>query len=166
MKIKIWSPEELAEELRKQQGQGRKIVFTNGCFDLLHVGHVRYLQEAKALADLLVVAVNSDRSVRRLKGPNRPIQLENHRAEILNALQCVDYVIVFDEDTPYSLIERLKPDVLVKGADWENKIIVGRDIVEQAGGCVKTIPYIEGNSSTALIDKIRGLWDHHRPEEK
>ena len=166
MTFKIWSPEELAGEIRGQQQQGRKIVFTNGCFDLIHVGHVRYLQEAKALADLLVVAVNSDRSVKNIKGPNRPIQLEYHRAEIINALKCVDYVTLFDEDTPFSLIERLKPDVLVKGADWANKIIVGRDIVEQAGGCVKTIPYIEGNSSTALIEKIQSLSDHDSPQKK
>ncbi len=142
----------IAAELRQQ---GKRIVFTNGCFDLLHVGHVRYLSQAKAHGDVLVVAVNSDRSVRKLKGEGRPVQNEQDRLEILASLESVNYVTLFDEETPLALIERLQPDVLVKGGDWPRHRIVGRQVVEKRGGRVVTIPYVEGASTTGLIQKIR-----------
>src|SRR5919198_6163 len=120
----------------RSRAAGQRMVFTNGVFDLLHAGHVRYLQHARALGDVLIVGLNSDRSVRANKGPGRPITPEPERAEILEALACVDGVVVFDEETPYDLIKVLQPDVLVKGADWADDAIVGRDIVEQSGGQV------------------------------
>lgn len=134
---------------------GRKIVFTNGCFDLLHVGHVRYLQEARRLGDLLVVGVNSDASTKRLKGPTRPIQNENDRAEILAALACVDYTVVFEEDTPAELIRRVKPDILVKGGDWKIDRIVGGDFVQSYGGEVMSLQFVDGKSTTKLIEKAQ-----------
>ncbi len=134
--------------------EGKKIVFTNGCFDLIHVGHVRYLRAAKELGDVLIVGLNSDDSVRRLKGPHRPISCQEDRAEILAALEFVDYITVFDEDTPYNLIAIIVPDVLVKGGDWDQEKIVGRDIVESRGGKVTTIPFTEGKSTTNLIKRI------------
>ncbi len=135
---------------------GKRIVFTNGVFDLLHPGHVRYLQQARALGDLLVVAVNSDRSVRANKGPDRPITPERERAEILSALVCVDAVTIFDEPTPYEAIQAIQPDVLVKGADWPHDAIVGRDIVEARGGRVVRVPVESGYSTTAIVERIRG----------
>ena len=134
---------------------GKIIVFTNGVFDLLHPGHVRYLQQARALGDALIVGVNSDRSVRAIKGPSRPINSEDERAEVLAALACVDAVVVFDADTPHDLIAALQPDVLVKGADWAANAIVGRDTVEARGGKVVRIPIEAGYATTALIEKIR-----------
>jgi rfaE bifunctional protein nucleotidyltransferase chain/domain len=133
----------------------RTVVFTNGVFDLLHVGHLRYLQQARALGDALIVGLNSDRSVRQVKGPARPITAEAERAEILEALACVDGVVIFDEPTPHDLIEALQPDILVKGADWAADAIVGRDIVEARGGRVVRVPIEPGHSTTALIEKIR-----------
>jgi D-glycero-beta-D-manno-heptose 1-phosphate adenylyltransferase len=133
---------------------GRRIVFTNGVFDLLHAGHVRYLQHARSLGDILIVGLNSDRSVRANKGPGRPITPEAERAEILEALTCVDAVVVFDAETPYDLIKALQPDVLVKGADWADDAIVGRDIVEQRGGRVIRAPLEPGRSTSSLIRKI------------
>ena len=133
----------------------RKVVFTNGVFDLLHVGHLRYLQQARALGDALLVGVNSDRSVRAIKGPDRPITLENERAEILEALACVDGVVIFDEDTPHTLIAALQPDVLVKGADWAEDAIIGRDIVEARGGRVERVALEPGHSTSAIVEKIR-----------
>jgi D-beta-D-heptose 7-phosphate kinase/D-beta-D-heptose 1-phosphate adenosyltransferase len=133
---------------------GRTVVFTNGCFDLLHVGHVRYLQEARALGDVLVVGLNSDNSVKRLKGPGRPLQNENDRIEILAALQCVDFATLFDEDTPEQLIQRVRPDVLVKGGDWAVEKIVGGAFVQSYGGKVKTLQFVEGHSTTRLIEKM------------
>jgi len=130
-------------------------VFTNGCFDLIHAGHVRYLSEARALGDALVVALNSDRSVRALKGEGRPILNEHERAEVIAALEAVDYVIIFDEETPRELIAALLPDVLVKGGDWPLDEIVGRDEVEAAGGRVLSLPYVEGSSTTDIIERIR-----------
>jgi len=138
----------IIERLRQQR---RKIVFTNGCFDLIHVGHVRYLTEAKKLGDILVVGLNSDKSVSGIK-PGRPINSEKDRAEVLAALYMVDYVTLFDEDTPYELIKEVQPDVLVKGADWDIKNIVGADIVKE----VRTIPFVEGISTTDLIKRIQG----------
>ena len=135
--------------------QGRKIVFTNGCFDVLHFGHVHYLLQARELGDILVIGLNSDDSVRRLKGPTRPINGEKERAFVLAALACVDYVVVFDEDTPKELIETVRPDVLVKGGDYTLDNIVGADFVTQNGGTVTTIPFVEGFSSTRIIEKLK-----------
>jgi D-beta-D-heptose 7-phosphate kinase/D-beta-D-heptose 1-phosphate adenosyltransferase len=140
---------------KKARDAGRRVVFTNGVFDLLHPGHVRYLRQARALGDLLIVGVNSDRSVRQNKGPDRPITPEAERAEILAALACVDAVTIFDEDTPYEIIRALQPDVLVKGADWAHDAIVGRDIVEARGGTVVRIPVEHGHSTTDVVERIK-----------
>ena len=134
---------------------GHKIVFTNGCFDVLHYGHVHYLLQAKELGDILVIGLNSDNSVRRLKGPTRPINGENERAFVLAALVCVDYVTLFEEDTPEELIKVVRPDVLVKGGDYTLDNIVGADFVMQNGGTVTTIPFVEGFSSTRIIEKLK-----------
>ncbi|MBP5496725.1 MAG: D-glycero-beta-D-manno-heptose 1-phosphate adenylyltransferase [Bacteroidales bacterium] len=133
----------------------QKIVFTNGCFDVLHFGHVHYLLQAKALGDILVVGLNSDDSVRRLKGPSRPINGEKERAFVLAALSCIDYVIVFEEDTPKKLIETVRPDVLVKGGDYALDQIVGADFVTRNGGTVTTLPFVEGFSSTRIIEQLK-----------
>lgn len=132
----------------------KQVVFTNGCFDLLHVGHVRYLKEAKKQGDILVVGVNTDASVKRLKGPLRPIQIEQDRAEILAALECVDFVTLFDEDTPLNLIKALKPQVLVKGGDWKPEQIVGSDVVLATGGKVLSLNFVDGRSTTNIIKQI------------
>jgi rfaE bifunctional protein nucleotidyltransferase chain/domain len=142
----------LVERLR---AAGRTVVFTNGVFDLLHVGHLRYLQQARALGDALILGLNSDQSVRANKGPARPVTPEAERAEILEALGCVDGVVVFDQDTPHDLIAALQPDVLVKGADWAADAIVGSDIVEARGGRVVRVPLEAGRSTSAIIEKIR-----------
>ncbi len=134
---------------------GKKLVFTNGCFDILHIGHVRYLQEAKNCGDLLVVALNSDRSVKELKGPERPLQSEGDRAEILAGLKSVDYTFIFDEATPIKSIEALKPDVLVKGGDWPIPEIVGSDFVLKNGGEVKSLSFTEGRSTTNVVNKMK-----------
>jgi len=134
---------------------GKIIVFTNGVFDLLHPGHLRYLQYARSLGDALIVGINSDRSVRANKGSGRPITPETERTEILEALECVDAVVVFEQDTPLAVITALQPDVLVKGADWAEDAIVGRDVVEARGGRVVRAPLAEGHSTTALVDRIR-----------
>ena len=134
---------------------GKKIVFTNGCFDLLHPGHVDYLERAKALGDILVVGLNSDSSVRRLKGDERPINTEIDRGRVLAGLWCVDFIIIFNEDTPYNLIKAIEPDVLVKGGDWPIEKIVGRDIVQARGGEVKSLEFLPGYSTTAIIEKIK-----------
>lgn len=133
----------------------RKIVFTNGCFDVLHYGHVRYLLEARKLGDLLVVGLNNDDSVRRLKGSTRPVNGENERAFVLAALSCVDYVSLFEEDTPVELIKIVRPDVLVKGGDYTIDNIVGADFVQRNGGVVTTIPFVEGFSSTRIIEQLK-----------
>ena len=133
----------------------RKIVFTNGCFDVLHYGHVRYLLEARKLGDLLVVGLNNDDSVRRLKGSTRPVNGENERAFVLAALSCVDYVSLFEEDTPEELIKIVCPDVLVKGGDYTIDNIVGADFVQRNGGVVTTIPFVEGFSSTRIIEQLK-----------
>jgi D-beta-D-heptose 7-phosphate kinase/D-beta-D-heptose 1-phosphate adenosyltransferase len=132
----------------------KKVVFTNGCFDLLHVGHIRYLRKARSLGDALVVGLNTDRSVRHIKGEKRPIVPQGERAEVLAALEFVDYVVLFDEPDPFSLIEKIKPTILVKGADWPKDKIIGRDVVEKAGGRVVRIPLVPGASSTGVIEKI------------
>src|ERR1700686_1688656 len=152
---KIVSQDELILLTAREKRNGRRVVFTNGCFDLLHPGHVRCLAEARALGDLLVVGVNSDSSVRGNKGPERPLVPQNDRAEVLAALSSVDYVTIFDEPTPRDLITRLLPSVLVKGADWGPNEVVGRAEVEAAGGRVVSIPLSQGYSTTSLLEKIR-----------
>jgi len=141
--------------VERRRADRKAIVFTNGVFDLLHPGHLRYLQAARRLGDALVVGVNSDRSVRINKGPDRPLTPEAERAEIVSALSCVDGVVIFDEDTPHELISALQPDVLVKGSDWGENAIVGRDLVEARGGRVVRMPIEPGYSTTAVIEKIR-----------
>lgn len=147
------SEKDLLSALAQRRNSKEKIVFTNGCFDLLHIGHVRYLQEAKSLGTILVVALNSDKSVQVLKGPTRPIQNENDRAEILAALACVDYTFLFDEQTPDRVIKAIKPDVLVKGGDWKIEQIAGSDFVLKNGGQVKSLQFVNGKSTTSLIEK-------------
>ena len=154
---KVLSLDQAADRVRELKRQGKRVVFTNGCFDLLHPGHTRYLAEARALGDVLVVAVNSDRSVRELKGPSRPVVPEQERAEVLAALRAVDYVTIFDNPTPREVIARMLPNVLVKGADWGPNEIVGREEVEAAGGRVVSIPLAEGHSTSAIIKKIKEL---------
>jgi len=142
---------------RGARASGRRVVFTNGVFDLLHPGHVRYLQRARALGDMLIVGVNSDRSVRANKGAERPITPESERAELLAALAAVDHVVVFDEDTPQEIVTMLQPDVLVKGADWAADAIVGRDVVEARGGRVVRMPIDEGHSTSAIVAKVKAM---------
>jgi D-beta-D-heptose 7-phosphate kinase/D-beta-D-heptose 1-phosphate adenosyltransferase len=152
---KVVSRGEAARWVRKLQAQGQKVVFTNGCFDLLHPGHVGYLEEARSLGDALVVGVNTDASVRRLhKGPGRPVNPEGDRARVLAALACVDRVVLFDEDTPLELITALQPDVLVKGGDWRPEDIVGREVVLARGGRVLSLPFVPGYSTTALLARL------------
>jgi rfaE bifunctional protein nucleotidyltransferase chain/domain len=139
----------------REKRNGLRVVFTNGCFDLLHPGHIGSLEQARALGDALIVGLNSDASVRQLKGPGRPVLPERERAEILAALECVDAVVIFDEPTPREVIARLLPDVLVKGGDWPGDQIVGREEVEAARGRVVSIPIVPGYSTTAILQKIR-----------
>lgn len=154
---KILSQERLLEAVEELKRRGRRVVFTNGCFDLLHPGHARYLAEARKLGDALMVAVNSDASVRALKGPGRPVFPEDERAEVLAALACVDFVTGFDDLTPQKLIARLLPQVLVKGGDWARDEIIGRAEVEAAGGRVVSLPVVPGYSTTALMEAARRL---------
>ena len=151
---KILSLEQMLEERERLRAAGARLVFTNGVFDLLHVGHVRYLTQARALGDALVVAINSDRTVRELKGPDRPVFEQAERAEIVAALKVVDYVVVFDDVSPRKLIATLLPDVLVKGGDYQLDQIHGREEVEAAGGKVISLPFVEGASTTALIERM------------
>ena len=151
---KIKSLKEIVQVRARLRELGKKLVFTNGCFDILHIGHVRYLNQARALGDALVVGVNSDRSVREIKGESRPIVSELERAEVLAALACVDLVFIFDDFTPKRVIDAIVPDVLVKGADWSIDEIVGRDTVENAGGVVLNVPLVEGSSTTEIIQRI------------
>lgn len=153
---KILSRPELIRRRQQWKKQGRCVVFTNGCFDLLHPGHIRLLEEARALGDVLVVGLNGDASVRGLKGEGRPLVPEAERAEVLAGLACVDAVTLFDEPTPRQLVAALLPDLLVKGGDWGANEIVGREEVEAAGGRVVVLPYVEGYSTSALIAKIAG----------
>ena len=152
---KILTPEKMFGERQRLRAVGKRVVFTNGVFDLLHVGHVRYLAQARALGDALVVAINSDRTVRELKGPNRPIFDQSERAEIIAAMRYVDYVTIFDDVSPRSLIAELLPDVLVKGGDYDLDQIHGREEVEAAGGKVISLPFVEGTSTTALIERMK-----------
>lgn len=155
MSGKILSQEELLRERERLRGAGKRLVFTNGCFDILHVGHVRYLRAARREGDALVVAINSDASVRELKGEGRPIMTEGERAEMLAALAAVDYVTVFDSLSPRALIAKLLPDVLVKGGDYSLEEIHGREEVEAAGGRVLSLPFTEGASTSNIIERIR-----------
>ena len=155
MSRKILSPQELLTERARLRAAGKKLVFTNGVFDILHVGHARYLEQARALGDALVVAINSDRTVRELKGAGRPLMNEGERAEILGALRAVDYVTIFDDVSPRSLITKLLPDVLVKGGDYALDEIHGREEVEAAGGRVVSLPFVEGVSSSAIIERMK-----------
>src|SRR5918997_706083 len=157
MREKILSPEGAAEMRARLRAEGRRLVFTNGCFDLLHVGHVRYLAEARRLGGALLVAVNSDRSVRALKGAGRPVMNEAERAELLAALASVDFVTVFEEESPRKLIAELLPDVLVKGGDYALDEIHGREEVERAGGRVLALPFVEGASTTGIIERIKDV---------
>ena len=158
MRNKVMPGADLKKILAERRAKGKKIVFTNGCFDLIHIGHTRYLQAARDLGDLLVVGVNSDASLRGLsKGAGRPIVPDAQRAEVLAALACVDYVVLFDEPDPGRLIADLQPDILVKGGDWAPDHIIGREIVEARGGTVRTIPLVPGVSTTALVKKIQDL---------
>ena len=141
---------DLKAEIDRLRAEGKKIVFTNGCFDIIHIGHVRYLKEAKKLGDILIIGLNSDSSVAKLK-PGRPVNTESNRAEVLSSLEMVDYITVFSEDTPHEVIKFLNPDVLVKGGDWKKEDIIGSDIVAE----VHSLPYIEGISTTEMINKIR-----------
>jgi D-beta-D-heptose 7-phosphate kinase/D-beta-D-heptose 1-phosphate adenosyltransferase len=156
MRKKVLSIAEAVALVEHLRHTGKEVVFTNGVFDLLHPGHVRYLRDARREGDALIVAVNSDRSVRAIKGPMRPVNPEAERAEVVAALACVDAVVVFDEETPQQVISRLQPDVLAKGADWAMDAIIGRETVERRGGRVVRIPLAEGYSTSAIIEKIKG----------
>lgn len=157
IKDKIKSLRELKSILSSLKKKGKKVVFTNGCFDLIHAGHAAYLESAKALGDILVVAVNSDRSVKRLKGQGRPVVGLNDRLKIVASLEPVDFVTSFEEDDPLAIVKELNPDVIVKGGDWKEDEIIGGSYVEKTGGKVMTIPFLEGYSTTAIIKKIKEL---------
>jgi D-beta-D-heptose 7-phosphate kinase/D-beta-D-heptose 1-phosphate adenosyltransferase len=154
MQTKVKTIDELIPLLAILRATGKKIVFTNGCFDLIHTGHTRYLAIARSFGDLLVVAVNSNSSVRTIKGEKRPINSQQDRAETLAALESVDFVTIFDEPDPYKAISALQPDILVKGGDWPVEKIIGRDVVEARGGKVVNVPFVEGQSTTGIIERI------------
>lgn len=158
---KVKDLEELIEVVDFHKKEGKKIVFTNGCYDIIHIGHVRYLQGGKKLGDILIVALNSDRSVRSLKGPHRPIVPQEERAEILSALESVDYVTIFDQDDPSEIITLIKPDTLFKGGDWNIDTIVGKGVVESYGGKVFALPLVPGVSTSQIINSIA-----HYPNKK
>lgn len=151
---KIQSQSKLIKIIDALKRQGKKIAFTNGCFDILHYGHVKYLEQAKGKADILVVGLNSDSSLKKIKGKNRPINKQMGRAGVLSALQAVDFVAIFNAETPRKLIKLIRPDVLIKGGDWKLDDIVGADSVKAAGGRVLTIPYLKGYSTSKLIERI------------
>ncbi|MDD4310580.1 MAG: D-glycero-beta-D-manno-heptose 1-phosphate adenylyltransferase [Candidatus Cloacimonetes bacterium] len=157
IKNKLIPSAQIADVAASLHRDNKKIVFTNGCFDILHAGHVLYLESAKQLGDILVLGLNSDASVKRLKGETRPIVAQYERSIVIAALEAVDYVVIFDEDTPYQLIKLIQPDVLVKGGDWTVDKIIGSDIVQSYGGDVKSLCYEDGVSSTSIIDKILNL---------
>lgn len=155
MSGKLKSSSEVAAIAAEARKNGKSVVFTNGCFDLLHRGHVHILREARACGDLLIVGINSDRSVKSIKGPSRPILPQTDRVELIAAMEMVDYVVLFDESDPYQVIAAIKPTVLAKGGDWSAEKIVGADIVAQNGGRVAVIPYLPGSSTTEIIERIR-----------
>ena len=154
MTAKLKSLDQLAAIAAQARRDGKSVVFTNGCFDILHRGHVHVLRQAKSLGDLLIVALNSDLSVKAIKGPRRPVLSEIDRVELIGAMEMVNYVVLFDEPDPYNLIAAIKPNVLAKGGDWSAEKVIGADLVEQAGGRVELIPYLEGFSSSAIIERI------------
>ena len=151
---KIISIASLKRKIRRLKQDGKRVVFTNGCFDILHYGHTKYLQDAKSKGDYLVVAVNSDSSIKKIKAKNRPVVAQADRLRIIAALGCVDFVVLFNQDNPLKLIKALKPDILIKGSDWSRKRIVGADFVESYGGKVETINLVKGRSTSAIIEKI------------
>ncbi|HZD40094.1 MAG TPA: D-glycero-beta-D-manno-heptose 1-phosphate adenylyltransferase [Terriglobales bacterium] len=157
MSDKLKSLTELAAIADQARRDHRRVVFTNGCFDLLHRGHVHLLQQAKASGDILIVGINSDRSVRAIKGPRRPILPQGDRVELIGAMEMVDYIGVFDDPDPYALIEAIKPNLLIKGGDWKPTQIIGADVVQREGGQVIVIPYLQGYSTTEIIERIRAL---------
>jgi len=157
IKLKIMDIASLIRQLAVWHFLGKKIVFTNGCFDIIHQGHIDYLSKAKDLGNILVIGLNTDDSVRRIKGDNRPVNDQNSRAIVLASLRFVDAVILFDEDTPYNLINEVKPDILVKGSDYKTKEIVGADIVKKNGGIITTIDFLEGYSTSSIIEKIKQI---------
>ena len=152
-KLKTW--EEITNIIKELKSQNKKIVFTNGCFDILHSGHVQYLAEAKELGDILILGLNSDYSVKRLKGNDRPINNEIERATVLSALCTISHIVIFKEDTPYKLINHIKPDILVKGGDWKPEDIIGSDIVSSYNGEVKSLSFVDGKSTTDIINKLK-----------
>ncbi|MEE8360033.1 MAG: D-glycero-beta-D-manno-heptose 1-phosphate adenylyltransferase [Candidatus Omnitrophota bacterium] len=154
---KIKSVEKLKTKLSLLKSEGKSIVFTNGCFDILHVGHISYLEEAKKQGDVLVVAINSDISVKKVKGAGRPILSEGDRLKMLAALESVDFVTIFSQDDPASIVTELDPDIIVKGSDWKEEEIIGAEHVKNSGGRVASIPFLKGYSTTELINKIKGL---------
>ena len=156
MSGKIKTLDELEPIVAAAKRDGKTVVFTNGCFDLLHRGHVHLLRQSKNLGDILIVAVNSDRSVREIKGPTRPILPEIDRLSLISAMEMVDYVILFEEPDPYRVIKALRPNVLVKGGDWAEDEVVGSDVVKQNGGRVELVPYLKGFSTSEIIEKVRG----------
>lgn len=153
---KVLTHDQLVKDLEPLRSSHR-IVFTNGCFDILHVGHVKYLQQARSLGDILVVGLNSDASVKRLKGSERPIQVEQDRSEVLAALECVSFVSLFTEDTPLDLIKKVKPNFLVKGGDWPVEKIVGFDFVNSYGGKVQSLPFVPGRSTSSILERVKQL---------
>ncbi len=155
LKTKLKSLEILKNEIKALQQQGKKIVFTNGCFDILHAGHVDIFQQARNLGDALVVAVNSDISIKKIKGEKRPVVPQAQRMQVLAALEAIDYVVIFEEEDPLMIIEELQPDILVKGGDWPVETIVGREIVEKKGGKILSIPLMEGISTTNIIEEVK-----------
>ena len=155
MSRKLKSLEEIKAIVVGARNNRKRVVFTNGCFDLLHRGHVHILREARACGDVLVVGINSDKSVKQIKGPARPVLPESDRCELLGAMEMVDFVILFNEPDPYDLIAAIQPDVLVKGGDWNSEKIIGADLVEEGGGRVVVVPYIKGFSTTEIIERIR-----------
>jgi D-beta-D-heptose 7-phosphate kinase/D-beta-D-heptose 1-phosphate adenosyltransferase len=164
--MKIYPRNKLKEEVVRLKREGKKVVFTNGCFDILHAGHTRYLREAKKLGDVLILALNSDSSVRAIKGEKRPIVPETERAEVVASLASVDYVTIFDELTPLELIEMLQPDVIVKGGDWAERDIVGAEAVAEWGGRVAIMPEIEGASTTNVIEKVLQVYGRGEASDK
>ncbi len=155
IKDKLVSQDRVASLVGQIRREAGRIVFTNGCFDVIHSGHVQYLEEARKLGDFLIVGLNSDDSVKRLKGPKRPVNNQSDRSMVLAALESVSYVVVFEEDTPYNLISMVVPDVLVKGGDWKDNQIIGSDLVKSKGGIVRSLSFIEGKSSTRIINSLR-----------
>jgi D-beta-D-heptose 7-phosphate kinase/D-beta-D-heptose 1-phosphate adenosyltransferase len=160
--MKVTSLKRLTEELKAARKKGKKVVFTNGCFDIIHAGHVRYLKKARSCGDILIVGLNSDSSVKAIKGESRPIVPQNERAEVLSALSSVDRVVIFNDPTPIKLIKAIKPDVLAKGADWAARDIVGGDIVRENGGRIARITLVKGRSTTNIIKKILTLHEKGR----